>query len=321
VDMTNNPVLNKLLVQSIEATSSSSNANRAPLAPMMDPERRKWLEDALKEVTYDVTEKLKEYIEIIRNPDGKKDDTLCEALMGLQFECEQIDAANDLYKLQGTEPVINLLTHKNNEVRKHAAWVLATCMNQNPVVHQQVEQYNLLPKFLELVQQEEDAEAIQKLLLCISALIRENPREFRQFTDLHGFEVIGKMSAHSASKIRCKAAFMFFALLCQVSCSELEQIASSNHLIAILSDLIKCSLATISQAGQVEEPVATGIQHVLATLCLFLPTPSDAVKAAVKQVNLASLLREVESLASKFEFLKNVLGETLPKSAGFQLLS
>ena len=53
--------------------------------------------------------------QVCKNPKAEEDDLL-ESLEALQYEVEQMDYAQDLYKIGGTAPVIALLEHDSPEV-------------------------------------------------------------------------------------------------------------------------------------------------------------------------------------------------------------
>eukprot|EP00667_Euglena_gracilis_P021463 EG_transcript_23528 len=263
------PQLNKVFQEAVALTTPESIQQHARSAAPMDPERRAFLEAALKATTYDVVAKMKEHVEVL-NREGTPEDELVAALEGLQFECEQMDFAADLHKIGGFGTVVALLGHDSPEVRMSAAWVLATCANQNPAVQQQAQQYDLLPTVLSKLKVEADVEVTQKLLLCVSALVRGNPQAHQPFVALKGYEVVGALCEHRAVKVRRKAVFFLFTMLQQEPEPGRPRLACDTGLLPAL----RAALA----AADGDEDV---LHQSLNALALLVPV-DPAVRAAAE---------------------------------------
>jgi hsp70-interacting protein len=274
--------LTKLFQQAVAHTTPESVRAAGPL----DPERRAFLEAALKEGTYDVIGRMRDHLAVL-SKEGATTDELVEALEGLQFECEQYDFAQDLHRIGGFGVVVGLLDHPEPEVRMNAAWVLATCANQNPVVQQQSEEYGLLAKVLARLQTEQEAEVTQKLLLCVSALARGNPKMQRPFADLGGFEIVGALCEHPVLKIRRKAVFFLYTLLQQSTVDDVEKVVCQHGILLALRKALQICV------DEFDEEV---FQHSLNVLALLVP-PTAGILEAAKACNFSETFDTVVTRA------------------------
>lgn len=206
--MAMSPALSQLFNQAIEHSTSEGLQQTQP----MTEERRAFLEAAIKEVTYDVIGKMREYVATLGR-EGAAVDDLVEALEGLQFECERIDASNDLPKIGGVEPVLALLGHGDADVRMHAAWVIGTTLQQNPEMQSLLLERGVLPQLLRALSTEPEARVTEKLLMTVSAFVRHHAAALAEFARGDGHAIVVRLLASQSVRTRRKAAFLLSWLL------------------------------------------------------------------------------------------------------------
>eukprot|EP01006_Ploeotia_vitrea_P030181 TRINITY_DN62652_c0_g1_i1.p1 TRINITY_DN62652_c0_g1~~TRINITY_DN62652_c0_g1_i1.p1 ORF type:complete len:293 (+),score=28.65 TRINITY_DN62652_c0_g1_i1:55-879(+) len=213
--MQQNPALNKLFH---EVTAVSDPNAMKNLQPMSD-EKRQFLEDALREATGDRYAELKKAIATLKSNESNDGDRT-EALELIQMECEELDVANDLDKLDGFDVVVEHIYHTDPETRMNAAWVIGTALQNNEPMQQLCNQKQILPKLLQHMASEDDVESLQKQLLCVSGMVKHNKEGLSTFEDQGGLTTLCQQwCTHNENKIQKKAAFLLFSILhCHAVC-------------------------------------------------------------------------------------------------------
>ncbi|PNH10032.1 Nucleotide exchange factor SIL1 [Tetrabaena socialis] len=157
----------------------------------VDPEKMKWLEDALKHYMVDFTSRMREIKAALeRDAPAKKQpgrdrvaggddldagddlgerEALLEELMDI---VSSIDYARDLHKLGGLPTLLELLESPHPSIRWRAAEVVATCVANNPPVQQWFLEGGVLPKLLAMAAPSQPDVVRSKALLALSGLVR-----------------------------------------------------------------------------------------------------------------------------------------------------
>eukprot|EP01017_Pseudomicrothorax_dubius_P011058 TRINITY_DN14069_c0_g1_i2.p1 TRINITY_DN14069_c0_g1~~TRINITY_DN14069_c0_g1_i2.p1 ORF type:complete len:259 (+),score=45.87 TRINITY_DN14069_c0_g1_i2:113-889(+) len=164
----------------------------------MDPETRKWLEEAIKAYTFDEVERMKEIIEIFGAPEPAQADPNDEnkrkaALDELLDLVDGPDNAKDFCLIGGLIPLIRIMLEGSlyDSVRELALRVF-TSIAQNNMQVQQFSLMNGAMNLLSVVANTTLAKPVQEAAVsAISSLFRgENLAGIRSFIEADGIELV-----------------------------------------------------------------------------------------------------------------------------------
>eukprot|EP01083_Nonionella_stella_P018001 50362_1 len=167
------------------------------------------------------------------NDEQSSEEDICELLEDLNFVCELSHNAIDLHKLDGLEPVLDLMQHETAEVRMHAAWVVGTCMPNNPRFQQFILDLSAFPFFLDAILSDSSADVRKKALLCISGFVRNFPEGLKLFLESDGISAVVKLLTEDGLNTRRKAAFLLLYLI------EMDVPPSSLHAVGGIRALLE----------------------------------------------------------------------------------
>eukprot|EP01027_Heterolobosea_sp_BB2_P008848 GEZU01013125.1.p2 GENE.GEZU01013125.1~~GEZU01013125.1.p2 ORF type:complete len:298 (+),score=85.64 GEZU01013125.1:341-1234(+) len=159
--------------------------------------------------------KMKKKAEILKDKNSTDEDKVA-ALEELEFLVETIDNANDLHKVGGLVIVLHTLrTSQSANVRKQAAWVLATAAQNNPTFQEQFLDLRGLKILIDLLD-DPDVEARRKVLYAISSVVKQNRRAMKEFVET--YNGITKLTEaifdpNTDLVFRLKAIFFLFSLV------------------------------------------------------------------------------------------------------------
>lgn len=198
-----------LLRFAMEATKSED----APENPnysfaRMDPERRQFLENALKALTIDVIEELQKAAATI----GSSTATEGELLQALETITEyiiDIDTAIDFCKIGGLSVLLPCLKSPYVKVRAKAASVIAELAQNNPYCQKELMTANALPDLMELVSEPETA---PNGLIAISGLVRSYEPILTAFLEIGGLECLIGCLQSGQEKVIVRSLFLFSSL-------------------------------------------------------------------------------------------------------------
>jgi len=129
---------------------------------------------------------------------------------------EFIDNANDLHTLGGFQVVIDLLKHDSSDLRQQAAWVLATCVQNNTKCQKQLLELDGIKILLNMLQTDPNAEVRNKVLLAISGFLKHNPVGCSEFFKLNGLTILANSFSHNNSAYSKKLVFLLNNLLIEM---------------------------------------------------------------------------------------------------------
>eukprot|EP00918_Siedleckia_nematoides_P081928 GHVU01179617.1.p1 GENE.GHVU01179617.1~~GHVU01179617.1.p1 ORF type:complete len:324 (-),score=38.64 GHVU01179617.1:112-1083(-) len=202
-----------LLKFCMEATKSE-DAPSNPFTQAMDPERKKWLEQALHSMSKNPVKIMIGQLKILSGPeDGEQDlENKQAALETLQGYCEDIDLAADFHKIGGYASLETMLNHGNSELRWRAGDLLGTLNQNNPYCQKASLELNLLPTLLRIVDNDSCSKARTKALFAVSGLIKDFPEAQDEFTKQDGFSTLLRAMQSTADRLKTKAAFLIQSL-------------------------------------------------------------------------------------------------------------
>ena len=85
---------------------------------------------------------------------------------------ETIDNANNMEPLGLWMPLVEQLSTQEPDMRMYAAWCIATAVSNNPRSQERALVLNVIPKLVELAQQDKDKSVRKKAILALSGEVR-----------------------------------------------------------------------------------------------------------------------------------------------------
>lgn len=213
--------LEGLLKFCVENTAAEDTTTHSA-AVEMDPERRKWLQEAISSFTSnDEITLMKRCLEILAKPIGtlssdEEEDAMNRenALEHLESVVDNIDNAKDCYKLGGFQILLNYLDSPCSSLQWRAAAVLGLCFQNNTFCQDKALQLNILPKLLELVDSKTSDEQVNiKALFAVAGLIRGHAEAERNFVMQNGFSYLLRALQRNIAKLNVKTIFLLSNLI------------------------------------------------------------------------------------------------------------
>eukprot|EP00005_Dracoamoeba_jomungandri_P008991 CAMPEP_0174262802 /NCGR_PEP_ID=MMETSP0439-20130205/15531_1 /TAXON_ID=0 /ORGANISM="Stereomyxa ramosa, Strain Chinc5" /LENGTH=289 /DNA_ID=CAMNT_0015347765 /DNA_START=30 /DNA_END=899 /DNA_ORIENTATION=+ len=152
--------------------------------PERDPQDYEWLKAALNSIEDDVT-RMKKCVEVIK--DGTSEQAIVRALEEIQYLSEDLDNANDLHKISGFSPILELLDREEPSIRTWSLWVIMTVSQNNPWGQDEALKKGSLAKVVSLLESEEDVDVLVKAVGAISALVKDHPEAQKELLQGEGF--------------------------------------------------------------------------------------------------------------------------------------
>ncbi|KAI8828596.1 armadillo-type protein [Chytriomyces cf. hyalinus JEL632] len=127
-----------------------------------------------------------ECVEILQDKTKDLDEKLA-AFDELEMLVESLDNANDMRNLGLWKPILTILKEDPEaEMRAFAAWVLGTCVQNNPPAQRDFVAADGLPILLNALSKDKDSEVVAKCMTCLSGLVRQNPSVYDQLAIVAG---------------------------------------------------------------------------------------------------------------------------------------
>lgn len=190
--------LSQLLKETVRLQESSGGggASEAPKGPL-SAEDKTFLENAFREGTVNVPERLKDLIAVVRNANGDhSDDDRLAALDETMELVEIIDFASDYHKLGGLEMLRDLVVAAEGdadadaEVVGAAIEVVATAVQHNPFCQKAAQELGILALLCRLVEHHPAALVRKKAWLAIACLVRDSTELQQQLVAAGGAEAL-----------------------------------------------------------------------------------------------------------------------------------
>ncbi|KAJ3174401.1 hsp70 nucleotide exchange factor fes1 [Geranomyces variabilis] len=213
---------------------STPGESRPPLEPI-DP---KWLEVILgKEDAI----RMKDCMEIIQDAANTLYDKE-SAFDELEMLVESLDNANDLRPLKLWAPLIDILSNNKEPVlRKYAAWVMGTAVQNNNRAQEDFLAAGGLDPVLKALAQDSDSDVRGKALHCISGAIRQNPTAISTFMEKNGVAVLAAVASDGDARLLKRAIFLIRSLIEEESpavAAKAAEAACANNVPEMAADLM-----------------------------------------------------------------------------------
>lgn len=222
--------LQGLLKFAMEATKSEDAPHAAQLQPL-DEERRRFLEEALKSLTVDVVQELEKSMNILLNTESD-DDAKVEALETVHDFVEDIDTANDFFKVGGFVIIKPGLESPSADVRSRTLQLISALAQCNPFCQQHLLELGILPKLIELL--EDEVSVAQDAVSAVSAMVRQYEPGAVAFIEIGGLERIVKCLQSDCVKVCIRACFLMDSL-CKEYAPVMEKFIKLNAIECVLT--------------------------------------------------------------------------------------
>ncbi|XP_053675291.1 hsp70-binding protein 1 [Anopheles nili] len=207
--------LQGLLKFAMEATKNEDAPHPAQLAEM-DEERRRFLEEALKSLTFDVVQELEKAMKLLLDKDSDND-AKAEAIDTVIEFVQDMDTANDFFKVGGFYIIKPGLESPSAPVRSGTLQLVGELAQNNPFCQQHLLELNILAKLTELLSDEPSV--AQQAMHAISCMVRNYEPCLAAFIEIGGLECILGCIQTDNDKLRIKSSFLMASL-----CTELAPV-------------------------------------------------------------------------------------------------
>ncbi|CAK9796851.1 Hsp70-binding protein 1 [Anthophora plagiata] len=217
--------LQGLLRFAMEATNSQNTTSNTQFQPI-DEERKNFLKQTLSSLSCNVIEELQKAIKILSNVvDLRPEDDASQhetALERISDFVDNIDVANDFYKIGGFSIFGPCLNSPHSSIRWRAADVIAELAQNNPFCQERCLETGLFPILLNMVDTD-PAEAVRiKALYAVSCIVREHPTSLKYMDMYDGYSVLFRAMQSSVKKLQVKSAFLLSSLCNKENTTDLK---------------------------------------------------------------------------------------------------
>ncbi|XP_055305643.1 hsp70-binding protein 1 [Sitodiplosis mosellana] len=284
--------LQGLLRFAMEATKEEDAPSRENhVHERMDPERRQFLENALKALTIDVIEQLQTAAETIGS-ETATEDMKVNAMDTILNYVDDIDTAIDFCKIGGLFVLLPCLCSPYSAIRKKSARLVAELAQNNPYCQQQLLAADVLPKLMDLLTESETAiDGIR----AISCLVRSYEPCLNAFTEIGGLEcLLGCLQQSEQEKLITRAAFLLNSLC--------------NDFPRIKDELIKLKvIEMIIPLIQPSTEYNICLETLLSALCSLTESNEAIERCRTVEFNFASTLDEIIKVAHDKDECKEIV--------------
>ncbi|XP_015586417.1 hsp70-binding protein 1 isoform X2 [Cephus cinctus] len=207
--------LQGLLRFAMEATRSEDAPHSSQFQPL-DEERKKFLDEALSSITVNVIEELQKAIKLLTGvgelQPGDDPSEYEVALERIADFVDNIDIANDFYKIGGFSIFGPCLNSPHSNIRWRTADIIAELTQNNPFCQEKVLEIGAMPILLNMVDSDPSEQARIKALYAVSCLVRENPISLRHMDVNDGYSVLLRAIQSPVEKLQIKSAFLLSSL-------------------------------------------------------------------------------------------------------------
>ncbi|CAL7952557.1 unnamed protein product [Xylocopa violacea] len=235
--------LQGLLRFAMEATNSQATATDScnQFQPL-DEERREFLKETLSSLSINVIEELQKAIKVLSNvidlrPD---DDTMMHetALERIADFVDNIDIANDFYKIGGFSIFGPCLNSPHSSIRWRAADVIAELAQNNPFCQERFLETGLFPILLNMIDTDPADVVRIKALYAVSCIVREHPISLKYMDLNDGYSVLLRAMQSSIKKLQIKSAFLLSSLCNKENTNDLKLTLVNMGLIEQVTGLL-----------------------------------------------------------------------------------
>lgn len=183
----------------------------------LDPERRRFLEEALNSLTVNVAKKMAESVKTLCSEavtmSGEDVSEQEEAMAVLEEYVDDMDHANDLYKMGGFPVLLQCMDSPHPSLRAGAAGLIGDVCQNNLQCQQNMLALHVIPQLLQVIDGDEDVTSRVKAMYALSCLIRDFPEGEKEFVKTEGFSYLMRAMQSGVEKLVIKSAFLLSRLI------------------------------------------------------------------------------------------------------------
>ncbi|CAF1179794.1 unnamed protein product [Adineta steineri] len=227
--------LNSLFQWTVKSTAAEEAAKPTTTSDVkpMNEESKKWLNDALENMTVNPVDRLKLCISKIKDPQVDEQQKK-EFLDELCHWSEELDLAKDFFTIGGLDILTPLLDHNNDGLRMQACSLLANLVQNNDHCQRIVVQSGLQQKLLKIVGESNNPDLKTKAVTAISALIRGYTLGQLQLQKFQGAKILIRALASPVPCLQNKLCFLINTI-----CSSSAQMKKLFYENGALEELIR----------------------------------------------------------------------------------
>lgn len=283
--------LQALLKFAIQQTKSEDAPNESAFEKM-DPEKRQFLEEALKSYTVDIIQELQKAIHILQSSDSSIDEKL-QSLEMIDELAGDIDLANNFLKIGGANIIVLCLDCEDSRIRTSAIDLIGEITQNNPFAQAHFTEIDIIPRLIKLLK-DDDLNVIRSTLHAISCLVRKYEPALAIYVEKNGLELILDCLKLSTAneKLLTKAAFLVDAL-----CVEFTEVREKFTKLGAILILANCLTSSIQSF---EGNYDAKIEQLLSALKTI--SESKQAKEKFKAIeNIQSSLKHIIDLCQTKE--------------------
>lgn len=252
----------------------------------MEPDKKKWLEEALNSMSVDVVEQLTNAIKILNSDSADLEDKE-EVLDNLEDWIGNIDMAINFHKIGGFTSLRSCLSCPHPSLRSGACHLMGEISQNNPYCQDKFVSEGFLEVLLRQVEEDEEEHCQVKALYALSCIGRDHPTSLQRISQLDGWSVLLRVIQRDSVKLRTKACFLIRSAA--LVSGEVAQQMVEMGLVVQLVFLLQQSFESYHE-------------HILSALATLV-TKSDRARdeARADNLNLETLLRDRLGLVGEAE--------------------
>lgn len=198
--------LQGLLRFAVENTKSEDAPNISTYEGM-DPDRKQFLDNALKSLTVDIIQELENAITILESETATNDDKLKSLEVVEEYACD-LDLSNSFLKIGGSRIVMKCLNSNDPRMRSAAAVLLAEITQNNNFGQKHFTDLLVIPKLINLLDDKRNTDVVRNSLHAISCLVREYEPALSIFIEKNGLENVLLCLKLNDDRTITKASFL-----------------------------------------------------------------------------------------------------------------
>lgn len=165
----------------------------------------------MKALTVDIIEKLESALRLLLKLSEHPEEDQLNALEVIESFVDNIDTADDFYKIGGFAIIHPILNSEHEDVRAGGAKLIAELSQNNPFCQVNLLKLDVFPRLIELLS-ESSYKVVCASIHAISCMIRSNEECLKAFTDLGGLECILGCLQNENEKVHIKIGFLVSSL-------------------------------------------------------------------------------------------------------------
>eukprot|EP00008_Paramoeba_atlantica_P007373 CAMPEP_0201475268 /NCGR_PEP_ID=MMETSP0151_2-20130828/716_1 /ASSEMBLY_ACC=CAM_ASM_000257 /TAXON_ID=200890 /ORGANISM="Paramoeba atlantica, Strain 621/1 / CCAP 1560/9" /LENGTH=325 /DNA_ID=CAMNT_0047855313 /DNA_START=75 /DNA_END=1052 /DNA_ORIENTATION=- len=212
-----------LLKWSLQYQDGTEESSKEGGLKEMDPERRKWLAEALSSVKGEVDVMVENFKIVVQSPEKYFEKSLTEeelaertnALTQVRDIVDNLDNAKDLISIRAFEPLIDLLGSKYSEIQCLAAETIGIAVQNHPVCQAHATEKGAVAQLMKTYRETSCMKVKVACFGALSSLVRGNSPGFGPFLSDGGIALCMETLEHwkdNSARLNHKCLFLLGSL-------------------------------------------------------------------------------------------------------------